>query len=89
MQIATPAYPERLTWDEIRLRLPDRWVVLVDIEWADEDGEIRTAVVLGEGKGRDETLRRYAPLKAGYREFSHRYTGRVSVPFPAINLVVP
>lgn len=30
------AEPERLTWDEICARHPDRWAVLADIDWVND-----------------------------------------------------
>ena len=37
--------PQRLTWMQIRERYPDRWVVLVDTAWANEDDlEIDNAI---------------------------------------------
>ena len=42
---------ERLTWDEIRARHPNEWVVLVDIEWFDDlDIAFGTASLLGHAK---------------------------------------
>ena len=70
----------RATWDEICARYPDEWVVLVDVDWIDEDGEFRSAAVFDHGKNRDETLRRADPVKSGYREFAHTYTGDVRAP---------
>lgn len=67
----------RLTWKQLLTRFPDRWVVLVDVEWIGDDGDFSTAAVLAEGPGRDETLTRSDPVRAGYREFAHRYTGRI------------
>jgi hypothetical protein len=72
--------PERLTWGEIQARYPDRWVVLVEMDWTRKEGEFRTAVVLAAGNERDETLRRSEPIKSGYAEFAHRFTGRIRAP---------
>ena len=75
-----------LTWEEILARYPEQWVVLVNVDWGHREGELRSALVLAHGKNRDETLRRSDPIRAGYREFAHRYTGRVRAPFLSVNL---
>ena len=74
---------ERFTWDEIRSRYPDEWVVLVDIDWIEEDGEFRTAVVLGHGRDRRASLREASPVPRGYCEFAHEFTGAIRIPTPA------
>ena len=80
---------QRMTWAQICAEYPDRWVVLVDVDWTNKDGDFRTAIVLGAGAGRDATLRRFDPIKAGYLDFAHSYTGRVRSPQCAINMVLP
>lgn len=81
--ILATAPVERLTWDEIRARYPDQWVVLVDYDWIDvDDGEFRTAVVAGCGKTRKEALAA-APLDDGhYCEFGLRRTLSHPLPWP-------
>ncbi|MBR2216441.1 MAG: hypothetical protein IJ849_11910 [Selenomonadaceae bacterium] len=37
---------ERLTWNEIAAKYPDKWVGLSQIDWED-DSNIRSAVVIG------------------------------------------
>ena len=81
MEVQTSsAAPERLTWNEICTRYPDEWVILVDIDWIDEDGDFRTAVVLGHSPDRKESLREAAPIRRGYREFAREFTGRIRLP---------
>jgi hypothetical protein len=71
---------ERLTWKEICVRYPDQWVVLVDLDYIDKNGEFRSAVVFGHGPGRKETLRQFDPIQAGYSGFAHYYTGAIRAP---------
>lgn len=85
---ARDSKPQRLSWKKIRVRYPDQWVVLVDVAWTGDDGEFVTAIVLADGKDRDETLRLADPIKAGYRDFAHRYTGRVRAPLASVNLAL-
>ena len=47
----------RLTWDEIVKKYPDKWVGMSDIDW--EDGtNVRSAVVIGASDDSDDFLRR-------------------------------
>lgn len=48
---------ERLTWDEIVKRYPDKWVGMSKIDWEDE-ANVRSAVVLGASDDGDEFLER-------------------------------
>jgi len=47
--------PERLSWDEICQRYPDQWVVIAEMDWA-EDGcfEFGSALVIAHHKTRKE-----------------------------------
>ena len=46
------AKPERLTWAEIRVRYPEQWVGLADVEWSGPGSlDIRSARVIGNGPG--------------------------------------
>ena len=47
----------RLTWDEIAKKYPDKWVGLSKVEWED-DSNVRSAVVIGASNDEDEFLRR-------------------------------
>jgi hypothetical protein len=73
---------EPLIWKQICERYPDQWVVLVDIDWRDEDHNtgFRTARVAGAGKTRREPLEQARPLKRGYPGFGHYYTGPIIGP---------
>jgi len=70
--------PERLTWSEICQRYPDEWVVLVEIEWFDDDNlEFGRAVVLGHAKNSKEVMRQTKPLLAEVMDSGIFFTGRV------------
>ena len=86
-EIQLPAGQERLTWEEICARYPEEWVVLVDLDWINEDGDFRTAVVLGHGKGRDASLCETRPTARGYQEYAHEYTGPVRAVLPSVNMI--
>lgn len=46
---------ERLTWEEIQEKYPDRWVGLAEIEYEpDNDATIKSAVVAYTDKSKDE-----------------------------------
>lgn len=45
--------PDKLTWNEIKERYPDEWVVLVDYS-LDEDEDITAGVVLAHGRTKRE-----------------------------------
>ncbi|MBR2214582.1 MAG: hypothetical protein IJ849_02350 [Selenomonadaceae bacterium] len=47
---------ERLTWDEIKAKYPDKWVGLSKIDWKD-DANVSSAVVIGASDSDDEFLR--------------------------------
>lgn len=49
--------PETLTWDEIRHRYPDEYMVLIDTE-VDRDTDVLTGTVVIHGKGKRE-MRQY------------------------------
>ena len=48
---------ERLTWDEIKKKYPDKWVGMSNIEWEDASN-VRSAVVIGASDDNDDFLRR-------------------------------
>ena len=76
-----PTPSELLTWAEICARYPDQWVVLVDIEWVDEDDrDVRAARVAGHGKTRREPLIQARIAWSRPREIAHLYTGLVRAP---------
>jgi hypothetical protein len=46
---------ERLTWEEIKLKYPDQWIGLTDVEYKPEnDASIKSGVVTYIGKNIDE-----------------------------------
>ena len=74
----TPKISEPLTWEEICLRYPDEWVVLVEVDWLnDTDLDFRSARVAGHGKTRKEPLVQARPLQAQYSTMAHLFTGPV------------
>jgi len=90
---ATMNAHERLTWDKICRRYPDEWVVLAEIERADETDadevtiEFCTAVVIAHHKTRKEAS---PSVKAAFQrdiEVGSFFTGRL-IP-PAYELLVP
>ena len=72
---SVPVAHEKLAWSAILERYPREWVVLVEIERDEKGNAPRSAVVLAHGPHRDECLRRAAPVRSGFREFAHLYTG--------------
>jgi hypothetical protein len=80
-----PALSEPLTWAEIRARYPDQWVVLVEVEWVDEDDrDFRSARVAGYGKTRREPLQQARAAWSRYGEIAHFFTGAIRVPAPLL-----
>lgn len=49
---------ERLTWDEIVKKYPDKWVGLSKINWDGEPPNVRSAVLIGASDSDDEFLER-------------------------------
>jgi len=67
---------EKLTWQEIRSRYPDEWVILVDVDADHVTDEVRGGVVFDHGKNHRELLvKTKAPL-AG-KDSAILYTGEV------------
>jgi len=64
---------EKLTWDEIKKRFPDEWVVLVDYDWPD-DADVQAGVVWAHGRDHDEVCDRSRAVPS---PFAIRYTGQV------------
>jgi ParB family chromosome partitioning protein len=57
---------ERLSWTDIYARYPDEWVTMTGFEWQDGDednGELVSAIVLGHGTKRGESLRATRELR--------------------------
>ncbi|MDQ3341809.1 MAG: hypothetical protein M4D80_42220 [Myxococcota bacterium] len=60
---------ERLTWDEICARYPDRWVALADIAWVnDTDFEFTGAEVIATFAARKEASPTMKALHAASRQ---------------------
>lgn len=46
---------ERLTWEQIQEKYPDRWVGLVDVKYVNDDGvSVESAIVKYTDKSKDE-----------------------------------
>jgi hypothetical protein len=78
--LSTTEPSESLSWREICVRYPDQWVALVEIDWVDDDDEVRAARVAGYGPRRADPLRQARHLHGRYEEIGHFYTGRVRAP---------
>jgi len=73
-----PALSEPLTWQEICARHPNEWVVLVEVDWIDEDDkDFRSARVAGHGKTRREPLVQARSVWPRYGEIAHFFTGPI------------
>jgi hypothetical protein len=78
---AGPTVSDPLTWEEIRARYPDEWVVLVEVDWVnDTDLDFRSARVAGHGKTRKEPLVQARPLQSRYPAMAHLFTGPIRAP---------
>lgn len=77
---------ESTDWTEICRRLPGQWIVLVAIDWTDDDGsEIRTAFMAGYARDRREARAEARPLLALFDEVGTYFTSSTRVPaLPAI-----
>jgi hypothetical protein len=71
------AITKRMTWDEIRARYPDQWVVMVDHDWPGDDAPVSTARVLTTGPERADALRRARSALEAYECYGCRFTGEV------------
>ena len=78
---ATVPHAERLTWDEVRERYPDQWVMLVDFDDVnDTDFDFRSAAVIGYGVHRKDVFEQARPLLDRHTSFGCFFTGRVRAP---------
>jgi len=78
-----PVLSEPLTWQEICARFPDEWVVLVEVDWRDEDDrDFRSARVAGHGKTRREPLVQARAMWSRYGELAHFFTGQIRARSP-------
>jgi hypothetical protein len=72
---------ERLTWQQIRERYPDQWVILIDHDWQEHDlTRYSTARVLAYGSTRADAVARGRPALDAYRSYGCRYTGTIRGP---------
>jgi len=74
---------ERLTWDEICARHPDRWVVLADIDWVnDTDFEFTGAEIIATFEIRKAASPTIKALHAADREVGCFWTGELITKSP-------
>ena len=72
---------ERLTWQQIRERYPDQWVVLVEHDWDEVNlSRYDTARALGCGASRAEAIEHAQPALGVYDGYGCRYTGTIRGP---------
>lgn len=64
---------DRLSWNEIKRKYPDEWVVL--IHYQEEDEDISAGVVLDHGRVKEEVYERIQRLPS---PFAVRYTGEAT-----------
>jgi hypothetical protein len=79
----------RLTWQQIRERYPDQWVILVEHDWHERDlTAYNTARALACGPTRAEAVARGRPALDAYRSYGCRYTGTLQGPLFRIKQLV-
>ena len=67
--------PGRLTWEQIRAAYHGQWVLMVDVDWANDiDIDLRSAVVVAHGKRRRDTLSHVKKLPRPV-DFTHLFIG--------------
>jgi hypothetical protein len=72
---------EPVRWADICRRFPAQWVVLVAIDWTDDDGtELRTAFVAGSSAWRREALAVAAPLLDVFEQLGAYHTSSARIP---------
>ncbi len=72
---------ERLTWQQIRERYPDQWVVMADHDLEEHDPIAwKTACVLAHGATRGEAVGRAREALNDYQFYGCRYTGTIRGP---------
>jgi len=87
VRAVTTTHRERLTWDEICGRFPERWVVLVDIAWVNEtDFEFTTAAVIAHHTQRREASPGIKAARARNAEAGCFWTGTIRAPIPRFSL---
>lgn len=79
---------ERLTWDQICDRFPDRWVVFAEVDRANHgDLEFGSVLVLGHYKRRKEASPHIKAAFEHYSEIGCFWTGVIRGPIP--RFIVP
>lgn len=82
VELKEPNLSEPLSWEEIRVRHPEAWVCLVEMDWIDPHNQIfRTARVIGYGEEPGEPLKQAEPWWSRYCEISHLFTGELAFGF--------
>ena len=71
---------EVLTWDEIRARYPDEWVLYVDREDLPHDFRFRAARVVAHGRRRGDVLTQAGRFLKRWDCVGSFYTGRAHLP---------
>jgi hypothetical protein len=72
---------ERITWEEIRRRYPDQWVVCIETDWiAQHIFPFRSTRVVGHGTDRKTVLAETRPIVAQHMGFGCFFTGRIRAP---------
>ena len=88
-QVTTPStavvLPDRprMSWEEIRQRFKNRFVLLVDLDWIERNPSftLRSAIVLAYARRKLDAL--YAcEIDDCYRSMSVRFTGPLTGPIP-------
>lgn len=64
---------DKLSWDEIKRRYPDEWVVLVEYSF-DDNEDLTDGVVYAHGPNRRQV---YASCRGGPHRTAVRYTGEI------------
>lgn len=83
----------RMSWKDICAQYPNEWVVMVAMEWENNDkydGALLSAVVIGHSKKRGESLRETRPIREreAVIEFAQWFTGEiVTRPFLSLSLL--
>lgn len=76
---------ERLTWEEIKRRFPDEWVVVADMDWVnDTDFDFGTAEVIAHHRHRKDASSDIKMARAHVedREIGCFWTGEFRGPVP-------
>ena len=72
------ATPDRLTWEEVRARYPDQWVVLVDADWVDDHNfAFGTAQVFASRARRHEATKEMGRALRAFANVGCFFTGTI------------